>query len=87
MAAVQPDPQSEIIRAASSRGVGWVMARDLWADKGVRGACSDEWALISTLLTMYLRGLLVMGVSSGELAVWASDQPPPRTKGVLFRIP
>ncbi len=84
MAAIQPDPQSEIIRSASSHGVGWVKVRDLWADKGVRDACGDSSTLISTALQMYLRGLLVVGVSEGELVVWASDQPPARVKGVLF---
>ncbi len=39
-----PDPQSEIIRAASSHGIGWVKVRDLWQCERVRTACGANGA-------------------------------------------
>lgn len=70
------DAQSEVIRAASSHGSGWVSARDIWADERVRKACADEFALLDLILSMYARGLLFAGVPGGVLSVWASGRPP-----------
>lgn len=81
---IPSEAQSAIIRAATSQGARWVKARDVWADIEVRATCRDDWPFISILLTMYLRHHLVVGVSEGELVVWASGKTPDRVKGVLF---